>query len=177
MPNLAIEVKWKVPNTPLHSPPKARKLFDKEILRSLNLATEIVATQARFQAPRGAIGHLWESINTEVQRRRGLVYVGAKYGLVIEYGRKAKPVAASAIPSLTAWVRLSTKGRKYFAALQKRYPRVTVAGAVYLLRRSMKRRARKPNPFMHRAYRKSRPFLKKERARLAERLANGMVRE
>ena len=172
---MTVQFKWKIPKIPLFNHKEASALFQKEGTKTLNIMTTVVSTNIQFSAPVGATGELKNTIGTSVSYPVGSTFTSKKYAPVIEKGRKAAPVSAQADASLSAWIRLSTKGQKYFSALKQKYPKIKLKGAIFLLKRSMKRKKRKANPFFSRGIRRSEKRLRLESGLLNRRLAQGLM--
>lgn len=170
---MSIEYKWNIPKVPLFNAKSAQMVFNKEATRSLNIMTSVVSTNVSFSAPAGATGRLKNSIGTSVSNNVGRVFTGVKYAGVIERGRRAAPVSMDA--DLERWIRLSKKGQRYFASLKAKYPKITIRGAAFILRRSMKLKPRKPNPFFSRGVKRSEKRLRLEAGVLNRRLAVGLM--
>jgi len=154
--------KWKFPDIPLFNANegiKAVNKYNSMLLDSVLTEYQQAIIQA---APVGASTQLRNSIQQEkISNNKGRIIVNAKYAATIEDGRKAAPVSASADLSLTAWVKRSIKGRKYFASLKQTYPKITVKQAVFLLKKGKKRKPTKKNPFFTRGRKKATPAVKK----------------
>lgn len=170
-----VKFEWKIPKIPLFNPKQANALFDKQINLSLNAMTTVVQTNISFGAPAGATGRLKNTIGTLISKNKGRVFTGVNYAPVIEVGRKAAPVSAKADISLSNWIRQSTKGRAYFSGLKSKYPKITIKGAIYLLKRSLGRKKRKANPFFARGIKRSQKRLRLESGILARKLAIGLM--
>ena len=173
---MTVKFEWKIPKIPLFNPKQANALFDKQINKSLNTMTTVVQTNISFDAPAGATGRLKNSIGTSISTNKGRVFTGVNYAPVIEKGRKAAPVSSSADIGLRNWIRQSTKGKLYFSGLKSRYPKITLKSAIFLLKRSMKRKKRKPNPFFSRGVKRSEKRLRLESGILLRNLAIGLMR-
>jgi len=169
---MTVKFKWNIPDIPLFDSKQAQALFNKEATRSLNIMVEVARTNIVFAAPVGHTGRL-RQIGTSVANNVGRVFPTVNYAPVIEAGRRAGKFPPTT--PLIQWIRLSKKGQRYLANLKRRYPRITVRQAAFLLGRSMKRRKRKANPFFSRGIKRSQKRLRLEAGILNRRLAVGLM--
>ena len=174
---------WKIPNTALFNTQKGKALFNKVTQKHLTNMTTVVKTNVKFSAPVGATTRLRNTINDEIRGNKGLVFTGVNYAPIIEVGRRPGPVAQAATPSLVRWLRKTRKGRRMLLITREMMMRnrkskpstaQVIRSAVYLLRRSMKRKARKPNPFFARGIKRSQKRLKFEANTMLRELAIGL---
>ena len=181
---MTIKFQWKIPKIPLFNPSAANALFDKQIHKTLNTMTETVRTNIVWSAPAGATG-LLKKIGTSVSGSKGKVFTTVNYAAVIEVGRRAAPVSAKADKSLTDWLRQTRKGRRmliiarnFMMKKRKSKPSTVqvIKSALFLLKRSMKRKKRKANPFFARGVKRSEKRLRLESGILLRKLAQGLMR-
>ena len=170
-----VEYRWKIPDIALYSEGKSKEVFTKNATRTLNNMTIILEQNMKKTAPVGHTAQLINSIQTAVKGFTGSVFSTAKYASIINRGRGAAPVSRDA--SIEAWIRLSKKGQLYLSSLRATYgPKTSIKQAAFLLRRSMKRRPRKANPFWDRGRKKSVPGLEKEANKFLTNLKNGLLK-
>jgi hypothetical protein len=123
----------------LLDPEKARALIDGIGGRALDRALSDLQREIVKKAPHGVSGNLAAGIQTERKGLSGRVFSGAKYGLPVEFGRKAK---WPPVEPLVEWVRLSSGGQSFFQAVRAKWPDIDEEGAAFIIARSMSRRAR-----------------------------------
>ncbi len=145
-----MSVTFKIPKISLFNIGKATKTIMDVQRGAMDDILITVQRNVKLEAPVGHTGQLRNNIFTENLGDFGKVFATAEYAPVIEFGRRAAPVSRNA--DLIRWIRLSTKGQAYFSGLKQRFPKVTLKGAAFLLRRSMKRKARKANPFFEKGF-------------------------
>ena len=143
----------KVPKISLFSKTRSKEVIRKIQKRGLNDMLLTFQRNIKTEAPKGATADLKNNIFTENFTTHGKVFATAPYANVIEKGRRAAPVAQEA--DIEGWIRRSTSGRAYQAALRAKFPKITLKGMEFLLRRSLKRKKREPNPFFERGIEKS----------------------
>jgi hypothetical protein len=135
-----ITFKWKVPDKPIFKEARTREYFAQNKLRIFNMIMPTIQAGVVSRTPVGATGNL---------RKSFLITYGDKAKLTsdLEYapatndGRRAKPVALEAKAGIIKWIRLSTRGQDYFAALREKYKKITHEQAAFLLMRAKKRHA------------------------------------
>lgn len=180
-----LNYKWNIPNTALFNTQKGIALFKNVTQKRLTNMTSVVKTNVKFSAPVGATTRLRNTVNEEVKGNTGFVFTGVNYAPVIEAGRRAKPVSRAADPSLIRWLRKTRKGRRMLLIARQMMMRYrkskpstaqVIKSALFVLKRSMKLRKRKPNPFFKRGVRRSDKRLKFEAAALLRDLAMGLAK-
>jgi len=178
-----IKFKYKFPKTALFDPAKTQKLFGTKIKSAMNDILSVARLSIQKEAPKGATSQLINTIGTSQSENKGLVYTGVDYAVVIEKGRKAAPVSQAADQSLTMWMRKSRKGRSYLLKvreimMKKRRTKPSTAqvikSALFLLKRSMQKKKREPNPFFDRGINKARPLIRKISQNLLKEIAQGL---
>jgi len=150
---------------------RAKSIITAEVNKSFQGLSAVIQSNVIFSAPVGATGQLRNSIESEVGVNQLEVFTALSYAPVIEQGRKAAPVSSSADQALALWIRKSTKGSKWYSNFKSKYPKTTIKQAVYVLKRSMRRKARKPNPFFERGVSQSQGAIKKRIKSLSARIA------
>lgn len=180
-----LNYKWKIPDTALFNTQKGQTLFNRVTTKRLTAMTSVVKTNVKFSAPVGATSRLKNTINDEVSKNTGRVFTGVNYAPIIEAGRKPGPVSPAADPGLIRWLRKTRKGRKMLLIARqmmmrsgRRRPSTiqVIKSALFILKRSLKRRARKPNPFFKRGVDRSQKRLRTESAALLRDLATGLCK-
>ena len=181
----SVAFKFDTKSLALFDPKKATARIKKLSKRTVSDMLITTSNNIKNQAPLGATGQLRLEINTELRPLSGRVFAGAPHAIIIERGRKVAPVAKSADPSLTAWLRSTRKGRRMLIIARKmmmkrRKTNPTTAqvirSALFLMKRSMKRKKRKPNPFFTRGVEKATPFIKKQSELYIKDLAKALAR-
>lgn len=168
--------KWKIPHIALLNDKVAIQKFTS--LSGGFVDSVLLEYQKKIvdEAPVGATGLLKNTIFTERNSpTKGRVYLNTKYGVVVNSGRKASPVSASADPSLEAWIKRSTSGRAFFSGLQVSYPKITIKQAIFLLKRSKKKKPTKANPFFNRGKMKASPRVSKLYSSFVSNLAKELM--
>lgn len=159
---------------------KASTRIKKLAKTSLNSMLGTAQRNIGIQAPVGATGQLRDDVSLEIRELSGRVFAGSPYAIVINDGRKASPVSKDADPSLIRWLRVTRKGRKMLVwtranMMKNRKSKPStdqvIKSALYILKRSMKNKARPANPFFDRGIEKSQPFIKQESDRYIKDLA------
>lgn len=167
-------IKFKVPKSALFVPQKFTALMAKTTNVAVNDMTEVLKFNIRKEAPVGATTQLKNTVQSTVNKNVGRVFTGVDYAVVIEKGRRAAPVARGA--NLKIWIRRSKKGQAYFAALKSKYKNITLAGADFLLRRSLKNKKRNPDPFFERGINDSKSTLRKIQSDTLKKMAIGLTK-
>lgn len=155
------------------------RIFRKQITRSLNAITARVQTEMKLVAPVGATGFLRNSIGTEVSGTQGTVFVGAEYAESVNNGRRAAPVGREADTSLIRWLTKSTKGRDFLGLVRSKWAKKAseeqvIRSALFILKRSMKKRKREGQKFFEKGINASRAFITKEIERLGKNIEKDM---
>jgi hypothetical protein len=172
-------------NIPLFNPRTASERIKSLAKRTLAEMLGTTSFNIKKEAPHGATHNLFNEINTELRPMSGRVFAGAPYSIIIEKGRRAKPVAKSADDSLMSWLRKSHGGMSMLAGVRKmmtkkgRKPPTkeqVLRSALFLLKRSMKKKKRKANPFFARGIEKAQPFLKKSADKYIKDLAKALAK-
>ncbi len=138
-----ISFKWKVPRSPLFNETLAKPYTESQKSKIFAKILPVYQAGIILKAPVGATARLRNSIQMKVTPDNGSVFTDLSYAVPVNDGRDAAPVAASADASLSAWIRRSSKGQAFFSALRSKYPKITVEGAIFILKRSKKE---KPTP-------------------------------
>lgn len=136
-----ISFQWKVPRSPIFDEKLAKPYTESQKSKIFAKILPVYQSGIILKAPVGATARLRNSIQMKVTTDSGSVFTDLGYAVPVNDGRDAAPVAASADPSLSAWIRRSTKGQAWFAALKGKYPKITVEGAIFILKRSKKQKA------------------------------------
>ncbi len=168
-----MQLKFKVPNTALFDPVKAKALFSKDINIYLDKSLMTIQSNIKVEAPVFE-GQLRNSIHTERDNLIGRVISGVDYAVVLNEGRKpgATPPPSS---SLIGWIRRSAKGRSWFAKMQSSYPKITLQSAAYILARSIGKKGFK-NDFWDRGIDKSVRQVKLNGEKLLKIITEGLVK-
>lgn len=132
---------WKIPQKPIYNAALAIPYLAKNRINVFNKILPIIQSGIVIKTPVGATSRLRNSILTKVEGDTGSVFTDLEYAVAVNDGRRAAPVAASADPSLSKWIRLSKRGQQFFAALKQKNPNITVEGAIFLLKRGKKAKA------------------------------------
>lgn len=135
-----INFKWKVPKSPLFDSKLAGPFLAKN--RKLVFASimPLYQTGIIMAAPVGATGLLRKNVLIHYGDMKSAIANEVEYAAAVNDGRKAAPIAMEAQLSLEKWVRLSSAGRSWFAALKAKYKKITVEQAVNILRWSKKKK-------------------------------------
>lgn len=168
-----MQFKWKVPKIALLDLTQSKQVMLQAINKGLNSMTEVVSTNIVWGAPAGATGRLKGTVGTSVSKYSGKVFTGVKYAPVIEVGRAAGKYPPS--KQLINWIRLSTKGQKYYSNLKSKFGKITLKSAAFLLARSMYKRKRKANPFFQRGIDRSQKRLRLESGIMLRQIAGGLM--
>jgi len=180
-----IKFNYKLPKSAIFNPEKAQALFGTQMTSTINDIVSVIKINIQNEAPVGATSQLRNTIGSTVTPKRGVVFTGVDYAVVIEKGRKAAPVAKAANESLKKWMQTTRKGRSFLLNVRKMMmekrktnpsTEQVMKSALYVLKRSMKRKKREPNPFFDRGIDKSKAVIKRLSRELLKLIAAGMVK-
>lgn len=138
-----ISFTWKIPKSPIFNEKLAKPFLESQRAKIFSKILPVYQAGIILKAPVGATARLRNSIQMKVTTENGSVFTDLAYAVPVNDGRAAAPVAESADASLSAWIRRSAKGQAFFAGLKARYPKITLQGAIFILKRSKKE---KPTP-------------------------------
>lgn len=176
-----IAFKYKVPNLAVLNAEKGAKVTQKLISKYLSDIIPEIQTNIKVKAPVGATGSLRDGIQMKITGNTGRVFTTAPYSAVIERGRKAAPVSQKADPSLARWLKATDKGNRMLAITRKMMMKnrrtapsevAVMRSAIFILKRSMKLRKRKPNPYFSKGIDNSAPYIRKRTTLFSKQIAS-----
>lgn len=172
-----IKFTWKVPNTPIFKESQAKNYFAQN--KPLLFATIMPILQSGVvsNTPVGAMGVLRKSFVIKYGDKSELTS-DTEYAAAVNDGRRAKPVSAEADHSITKWLRLSTRGQAFMAALRGSYPNVKekalLRSALFILKRAKKKRATPGQHFFEAGLKSVEVVLEAAYKRILAKIAAGM---
>ena len=104
--------KWNIPRNGVFNPKIAKNVLDKESKSFLLNATSTYKVGIKEKAPVGATSQLKNTIGSTVTKRRGLVYTGVDYAIVVEEGRRPGATPPP-IRAMLKWIRASSSGKDW----------------------------------------------------------------
>ncbi len=167
-------IKFKTPKTPLFDPALAKTFFDTNKTKFFDKILPVIQTGIKLKAPAGATVELKNSIKTRVTGDSGFIFTDLSYAVVVNDGRRAAPVSASADASIAAWIKRSTKGQAFFSNLKSKYKRITIKQAVFLLKRGKKNKKTKGQKFFERGFRSVGAITNRTMKRLLDDVTSGL---
>ena len=170
-----IKFNYKLPKSAIFNPEKAQALFGTQMTSTINDIVSVIKINIQNEAPVGDTAQLRNTIGTTVSQRRGTVFTGVDYAIVVEQGRAAGKRQPPS-DALINWLRRTAKGQSLFGKMKSKNPRITYKSAAYVLSRSIGKKGIKANPFFDRGINKSRAVISKLSRSLLKLITAGMVK-
>jgi Bacteriophage HK97-gp10, putative tail-component len=153
---------WEAFNRRLQRTPEQ---MERDMRRTIQASLLLIEADARQMAPqdtRRLSGSISSRISGNFPSLVGEVGPGTRYGIVMEFGRRAG-ARMPPVDALIGWVR---RHWHPVAARRRGVPQQTLRSQAFVLARSIQRRGIRPHPYMAPAFHRNRPRIEAAFARI-----------